>query len=152
MPRVALDSNILIYAEGGDDAVKQQRVAAIVPAIGRNNLVLPVQAAGETLRWLLRKARLDMDAAAERMSWWFAQAELAATSVSAFHSAVSLAGKHKLQIWDAVIMAASAEANARVLLSEDMQHGFFWEGIVVMNPFKLSKAELNELLQIKTLH
>ena len=50
-------------------------------------------------------------------------------------AATDLATDHDLSIWDAVILAASAEAGCRLLLSEDMQNGFAWRGLTVTNPF-----------------
>lgn len=47
----------------------------------------------------------------------------------------ALAAGHGLQIWEAIILAVSAEARCRLLLSEDMQDGFTWRGLTVVNPF-----------------
>jgi predicted nucleic acid-binding protein len=33
------------------------------------------------------------------------------------------------------VLAASAEAGCRLLLSEDLQEGFTWRGVTVTNPF-----------------
>ena len=46
-----------------------------------------------------------------------------------------LACDHGLTIWDSVVLAASAEAECRLLLSEDLQEGFTWRGVTVTNPF-----------------
>jgi predicted nucleic acid-binding protein len=63
-------------------------------------------------------------------------------------AAADLAVDHKLSIWDAVIMAAAAEAGCRLLLSEDLQEGFTWRGVTVANPFATRRhALLNNLLQ-----
>jgi len=50
-------------------------------------------------------------------------------------NATDLASDHGLTIWDSVILAASAEAQCRLLLSEDLQDGFTWGGVTVTNPF-----------------
>jgi predicted nucleic acid-binding protein len=39
-------------------------------------------------------------------------------------NAADLAADHQLAIWDSVIIAATAEAGCRLLLSEDLQEGF----------------------------
>ena len=39
------------------------------------------------------------------------------------------------QIGDALIVSVCAESKCRVLLSEDMQHGFAWGGVTIVNPF-----------------
>ena len=48
---------------------------------------------------------------------------------------MSISRAHNHRIWDAVILSAAAAAECRVLLSEDMQHGFTWSGVTVVNPF-----------------
>lgn len=50
-------------------------------------------------------------------------------------AALDLVASRGLQVWDAVILAAAAEANCGVLLSEYTQHGFTWGGVTVVNPF-----------------
>jgi predicted nucleic acid-binding protein len=42
---------------------------------------------------------------------------------------------HQLAFWDAIVLSAAADANCRVLLSEDLQDGFTWSGVTVVNPF-----------------
>jgi predicted nucleic acid-binding protein len=63
-------------------------------------------------------------------------------------AAVDLAAEHRISIWDAVILGCAAEASCRVLFSEDMQHGFIWRGLTVINPFSerdpLLEGPLNE--------
>jgi len=50
-------------------------------------------------------------------------------------NATDLASDHGLTIWDSAVLAASAEAGCRLLLSEDLQEGFTWRGVTVTNPF-----------------
>jgi predicted nucleic acid-binding protein len=50
-------------------------------------------------------------------------------------SALDLVVDHRLQYWDALILSASAEAGATLVLSEDMQDGFVWRGLTVVNPY-----------------
>ena len=50
-------------------------------------------------------------------------------------AATDLAAQHHLGIWDSVILASAADAGCRLLLSEDMQDGFTWNGVTVANPF-----------------
>ena len=41
-----------------------------------------------------------------------------------------------------MILSASAAAGCRLLLSEDLQEGFTWNGITVVNPFAAKRHEL----------
>ena len=54
---------------------------------------------------------------------------------AAFADGIDLASDRGLTIWDSVVLAASAEAECRLLLSEDLQEGFTWRGVTVANPF-----------------
>ena len=53
-------------------------------------------------------------------------------------AATDLAALHQISIWDSVILAAAADAGCRLLLSEDMQDGFTWNGVTIANPFASS--------------
>jgi predicted nucleic acid-binding protein len=61
-------------------------------------------------------------------------------------AAADLAVTHQLGIWDAVILCAAAEADCHLLLSEDMQDGFIWQGVTIANPFGRSKHPLLQAL------
>jgi predicted nucleic acid-binding protein len=152
MNRISLDSNMLIYAEGTDDVAKRDIILNIVDRIGFKSLILTMQAAGETMNWLVRKAKLSRSEAANRVDRWFSQAEAAPVSVSAFKQACRLSVEHQMQVWDAVILAASAEAGAIILMSEDMQHGFSWGGVTVVNPFMLSEKQRLSFFPENTIH
>jgi predicted nucleic acid-binding protein len=53
---------------------------------------------------------------------------------------------HKLQIWDALILAVAAEQHCRILLTEDMHAGFTWRGVTLVNPFAPEQDPLLEQL------
>jgi predicted nucleic acid-binding protein len=105
---------------------------ASVPA---GQLVIPVQVLGELYNILVRKQRRSGTEAAARIEVWRDFAILADTTAAVMASAVSLATDHRLSIWDAVVIAAASDAGCRVLLSEDMQDGFTWSGVTIVNPF-----------------
>ena len=48
---------------------------------------------------------------------------------------MTLSRDHQLGIWDSIILASAADARCRLLLSEDLQDGFSWSGVTVVNPF-----------------
>jgi predicted nucleic acid-binding protein len=41
---------------------------------------------------------------------------------------------HQLTSWDALVLNVAAEGGARLLLTEDLHHGFSWRGVRVVNP------------------
>jgi predicted nucleic acid-binding protein len=133
--RVALDTNILGYAENVNGVGKRDIALGLVRQLPQEAVVIPVQVLGELFNVLVRKAgRSRADARAAILGWrdTFALIE---TSPETMLSAADLATDHQLGIWDAVIVSAAAQAGCRLLLSEDLHDGFTWAGLTVVNPF-----------------
>jgi predicted nucleic acid-binding protein len=132
--RIAIDTNILAYAEGVNGAARKNATLEILEQLPHGCAVVPVQVLGELFHVLVRKAgRSAADARAAILHWSNAFA-VADTSSSVLLAAADLA-LNQLSIWDAVIVCAAADADCRLLLSEDMQNGFVWKGVTVVNPF-----------------
>jgi predicted nucleic acid-binding protein len=139
--RVALDTNILAYAEGVNGLAMKRAALALLDKLPQRAVVLPVQVLGELFQVLVRKAgRSPRDARSAILGWRNAFA-LMETSPATLLAAADLA-VNQFSIWDAIILCAAAEADCRLLLSEDMQDGFVWKGITVVNPFAKSKQPL----------
>lgn len=137
--RVALDTNVLVYAEGEGDARRCRAARDVLAALPGELVVLPVQVLGELHRVLtLKMRRPPQQAAAALMSWADAFA-VAETTWPALQSALDLSAAHRLPTWDALILAVAAEQRCRLLLSEDYQPGFTWRGVTVVNPFAGSR-------------
>ncbi len=148
MPRIALDSNVVIYAQGLVDDARNERAQAIVTASPPHDLVIPLQVIAETFRWLVKRAKQPREVAARSMQRWLSSFELQPTDEDVMKSAFELVTRHQFQVFDAVILAAAAEAGAQLLLSEDMQHGFRWRGVTIINPFaETPHPLLQELLK-----
>lgn len=140
MIRVALDTNVLVYAEGVErssaDAAKVARARLIAAAANRLFApVLPLQVLAELHEVLVHKAGFSAPDAAERVRDWSHSGTTVATDAAVFDAAIRLAGRHRLRTYDAIIVAAAARAHCDLLLSEDLQDGFAWSGVTVANPF-----------------
>lgn len=132
--RIALDTNVLIYAEGVDDPQKEAVADRLVVALPSASTFLSVQVLGELFNVLVRRG-FSRDRARHAARQWSETFTMVETTSALMLSATELAIRHKLKIWDAAILAAAAEARCSVLLSEDFQDGFAWNGITVCNPF-----------------
>jgi predicted nucleic acid-binding protein len=144
--RVALDTNVLAYAEGTNGAEMKEAALRLIHRLPVASIVLPVQALGELFNVLVLKAkRPATNARAAILGWRDAYAAID-TSSAVMLSAADLATDHRLRIWDAVILSASAEAGCRLLLSEDLQEGFTWRGVTVTNPFSATPHALLKTL------
>ena len=133
--RVALDTNILVYAEGLNGPAKKQTAVDLLQKLPQDLLVTPAQTLGELFNVLVKKARRTPAEARAAILSWHDSFEVADTSAKVIIAATDLASQHQLGIWDAVVLATAADAGCRLLLSEDMQDGFTWSGVTVANPF-----------------
>ena len=144
--RVALDTNILAYAEGVNDDVRKQAAIGLIRGLPPDAVVLPAQVIAELFQVLLRKARFTAaDARAAIVSWcnYFPIVE---TSQSVLLGAAEIAATHHLSFWDGVVLASAADSGCSLLLSEDLQHDFTWNTVTVANPFATPKHPLLENL------
>lgn len=140
--RVALDTNILAYAEGVNGATMRASALDLIHKLPADMTVLPVQTLGELFNVLVRKTGHSRAHARNAIINWRDAFSLIETSAAAILSAAELAADHQLGIWDALILASAAEARCRLLLSEDLQEGFTWNGVTVANPFLRSRNPL----------
>ena len=136
---VGFDTNVLAYLAGVDraaaDGPKIAAAKALVPHLGKvARLVAPLQALGELFVVLCRTDATREQAHAV-VRHFAAEFDTAATGPDEFDTALTLATDHKLQLWDALILTAAADAGCSLLLSEDMQDGFATGGLTVANPF-----------------
>jgi len=133
--RVALDTNILAYAEGVNGTAMKRAALELVQKLPEGAALLPVQTLGELFSLLVRKAGRTRAKARTAVLSWRDAFGVIETSPEVLVAAVDLATDHQLSIWDAVIVSAAAEAGCRLLLSEDLQQGSTWKGVTVTNPF-----------------
>jgi predicted nucleic acid-binding protein len=140
--RVALDTNVLAYAEGVNGAQMRKAALELVERLPEGTALLPVQTLGELFNLLVRKAKRSPGRARKAILSWRDAFPLIETSVDVMLAAADLATDHRLSIWDSVVLSAAAESGCRLLLTEDMQEGFTWKGVTVTDPFATSKHEL----------
>lgn len=144
--RVALDTNVLAYAEGVDGAGKRSSALDLIQRLPQEAILIPVQVLGELFNVLVRKAGKSRVKAREALLSWRDTFAVIETSPAIMLAAADLATDHQFGIWDAVILAAASEANCRLLLSEDLHEGFTWGGVTVVNPFAPPRHPLLDAL------
>ncbi len=146
--KIALDTNVLAYAEGINGAERRSTALALIRRLPQEAAIVPVQVLGELFNVLVRKGGKSRSDAREAILSWRDTYPSVETSPEAMLAAIDLATDHQLGIWDAVILSAASQAGCRLLLSEDLQEGFTWAGVTVVNPFCSPRhALLNALLE-----
>jgi predicted nucleic acid-binding protein len=137
--RVALDSDILVYAEVEPDSVRGQRSHQLIVGAGRDG-VIPMQALGELLRFMQRKFPSSVAETVEKITRLRATYLCPHATDQSWAMAMQWSLAHKLQFWDALICAVALNAGAQVLLSEDMQDGRSLDGLRILNTFADANA------------
>ncbi len=144
--RVALDTNVLGYAEGINGAERRDAALALIRKLPQEAGVVPIQVLGELFNVLVRMAGKSRREARDALLSWRDTFSVVETSSEAMLAAADLAMNHQLGIWDAVILSAAAQGGCRLLLSEDLQEGFTWAGVTVVNPFASPRHALLQAL------
>lgn len=133
--RAAVDTNVILYAEGFGDERRTRRADEVLYHVTSLGGDLPAQVCGEAVFAMTRKYRLSRAEAVGRVEAWTALLPVRSLSPDGLLSALALVRSHSLQVFDAMILATVAEAGCQLLLSEDMQDGFVWQGVTVVDPF-----------------
>jgi predicted nucleic acid-binding protein len=138
--RVALDTNVLAYAEGVNGQDSKDTALAVLRDVFEHEVMVPAQALGELFVVLTRKARREAAVARDAVLGWSDSFPLIDTTPAVILEAMELVTTHRLGFWDSVMLAGAAQAGCRLLLSEDMQDGFTWRGVTVRNPFSTTQV------------
>lgn len=134
--RVALDTNLLVYAEGFGDRDWVLRSRGLLEQLAIADVVIPVQCLGELFRVLIGKAGWSAAEAQEAVLTWMDSYRLLDSTADAWRGAMDLVNAHQFAVWDALVLNVAAEGGARLLLTEDMHPGFSWRGVRVVNPLQ----------------
>lgn len=134
--RSFLDTNILVYADAGDEPVKQDRALSL---IGEKRLsgtgVISTQVLQEYANVALRKLGLPVALVRERLGF-YSRFEVVTTTSALIASALDLHALRGVSFYDALIVEAAIASGCACLISEDMQDGAILGGVRIVNPFK----------------
>lgn len=144
--RVALDTNVLAYAEGMNGAERREAALALIQRLPQEAVVVPAQVLGELFNVLVRKGGRPRSDARDALLSWRDTFAVAETTPEVVLTAADLATDHPLGVWDAVVLSVASQSGCRLLLSEDLQEGFTWAGVTVVNPFSSSQHALLQSL------
>lgn len=134
--KVFYDTNILLY--GYDlDAGDKRETALQLMADGWKNLgsvAISVQVLQEFFVNAIRKGqdRTNVVRLLKDLSLW----PVIDHSLELFGQGIQIQERFQISLWDAMIVAAAQRSGANILLSEDLNHGQDYGGVVVENPFR----------------
>ena len=131
--RPFLDTSVLVYAIGQQDA-RSARADELLDAGG----VVSVQVLNELAAVAHRKLGMSWNDVAEALEAIRVLCPSpVALTVETHDAALRLSTRYGFHISDALIVAASIEAECSILYSKDLQHGQLIEGtLTARNPFR----------------
>lgn len=134
------DTNILVYTVDGIDPRRQSIAKALVAqAMGANHFVISTQVLQEFYSVMLRRRLLDLEAALSVMRLW-AEHDTVNTTPDLLQRAFRLQQRHRLSIWDSLIVQGAIESACTTLYSEDLHHGMRFGALEIVNPFATPNA------------
>jgi predicted nucleic acid-binding protein len=133
-----VDTNILVYAVEGNDPVRSPRASELILRLTlEDSLRTSTQVIQELYVTLTRKGRSIISAEAalryiDRLAAW----PVLVTDFQSVRRAIDLSVNSKLSFWDALIVVAAGLSGAKILYTEDLQHGQVLLGVRIVNPFR----------------
>lgn len=135
--KIFVDTNILVYAHDLDAGHKHQIALNILIDLWHARTgVLSTQVLQEFYVTMTRKVSTPMTVAEARsvlrdyFTW-----HIEVNDAQSILMASRIEEVHKISFWDALIVAAAANAKVMKILTEDLQPGQLIEGIQIENPF-----------------
>jgi len=130
------DTNVLLYMYDGSNEVKRRAsIDLFRRAIDANTFTISTQVVQEFYVAATRKLRLDRSTAHTIIA---TLCEMRVVTMQPKHLlfAVELEDRYGTSYWDAMILAAANLVGARVVYTEDLNHGQTYAGVEVRNPFR----------------
>ncbi len=133
-----VDTNVLLYSLS--TAPDEEEKAAIALALlEERDLALSVQVLQEFYVQATRATRPDRlghDAVAQLIDSFVLRFPVAAINVKLMEASLRAANRFRISLWDAAVIEAARAMGCGVVLSEDLNAGQDYDGVVVQNPFR----------------
>ena len=132
-----VDTNILVYAHDLDASAKHDQAAEIVSQLwDSRNGVLSTQVLEEFYVTLTKRvssplSRLEARKLVQKYSHW----QVVINDPLIIAQASEIEESYNMSFWDALIVSAAYSQNVPTILTEDLTHGQYIEGVLIINPF-----------------
>ncbi len=137
--RSFVDTNVLVYAHDRGAGERHARAKELLARLWRGRVgVISTQVLQELYVNVRRKAKNPIaPEEARRLVEDYGRWELVTNSAATILGALDVEQRYSVSFWDALIIQAAKEAGVERLYSEDLSHGQIYDGVQVVNPFRL---------------
>ena len=136
---VFLDSNILVYAYDNHEPEKQAKAQALLKAvIKEESAILSAQVLGEFFVVVTRRIKEPLSVNdAEKIINILTVLPFAEIDLPLVKRAINTQRNYGISYWDSLIVATAEREGCKKILSEDLNDGQWYNGVLVENPFNL---------------
>ncbi len=132
---IFIDTNLFLYAYDQREPEKQKRAREYLKPYFQQDkaAVISVQVLQEFSHQLLRRGftTQNIRKAVQPLLYW----KIINGTTQLYTHALEIVDQYHISLWDALIIAAAHKAEVKKLLTEDLNAGQSYEGVVVVNPF-----------------
>jgi predicted nucleic acid-binding protein len=135
--RTFIDTNVLVYAfDRGEPIKRVQALELLGTGIEEQIAVVSAQVLGEFFNTVTRRISdpLSPEQAQEAVDA-ISTLPVVALDLDLVRRAIGTQMRYQISYWDALIVAAAESADCTRILTEDLNPGQSYHGIVVVNPF-----------------
>ena len=138
LPRIFIDTNVFAYFFDQQDRRKNKLARSAVGGfLNSNQAVISYQVVQEFANVALRKFRpvlppSEVQAFLDKILWPICEV---LPDAGLYSEALSVVRETGLTFYDSLIIAAAAQAECKVLMTEDLQHGRKIRGVEIRSPF-----------------
>ena len=132
-----VDTNVLLYSLS-TAANEQAKARVAVEILQAQDLALSAQVLQEFYVQATRPTKTDRitHEQASALIEAYLRFPVQETNVALVRAALAAKARYAISYWDAAIIEAARKQSCGVLLSEDLDHGRDYDGVVVQNPFR----------------
>jgi predicted nucleic acid-binding protein len=138
----SLDTNVLMYASDKTEGARHFAARQLVDDAAQQNAGLSEQSLLEFFHASTRKGKISVAEATTIIEEYRQSFTLLLPPETVIEDTLALMARHLLSIWDARLLAVCNAYGCSHLLSEDMQDGADYSGVIVINPFNKANAAL----------
>ena len=140
-----VDTNVLVYLADRHDAGKREIAKGIIVDAMRNpeEYILGAQALAEFSNVCLRKFKMDADTVRDYLGF-LSGLRIAPYTLKNVERALEVKTKYQLQFFDSLLLATAEANGCDTFLSEDLNSGQVYCGMIAVNPFDPDTKTPNE--------
>lgn len=135
MSKIFIDTNLIIYANDSREKKKQKKAISLTADLMKTGTgVISTQVLQEYANVALTKLNQEQSVVLRQLVLLEAF-EVIPILPRLIRRAIEVKAIYKICFWDALIISTAESAKCESILSEDLNPGQFYSGIVVKNPF-----------------